>query len=213
MSKETNRQYNLDIYDSFEVVGIYDMPVLRKVEHVPKGLLGFNYAGSSKKYEAGIHFFLDDYQFERLWRSPQTYINMLSKFDCVLTPDFSLYTDMPKAMMIWNTYRSRLIGQLMQKAGIIVIPTVSWADETTFDFCFDGLPQESTLAISTIGVKQNQSKYKVWQFGVNEMIKRCRPKKLMIYGGKVDYQFPKNIITKYYENKNISRLKRLGNGR
>lgn len=45
------------------------------------------------------------------------------------------------------------------------------------------------------------------------MIKRCRPKKLMIYGGKVDYQFPKNIITKYYENKNISRLKRLGNGR
>ena len=101
----------------------------------------------------------------------------------------------------------------MQKAGIIVIPTVSWADETTFDFCFDGLPQESTLAISTIGVKQNQSKYKVWQSGVDEMIKRCRPKKLMIYGGKVDYQFPENIIIKFYENKNISRLKRLGNGR
>lgn len=57
MSKETNRQYNLDIYDPFEVVGIYDMPVIRKTEHVPKSLLGFNHAGSSKKYEAGIHFF------------------------------------------------------------------------------------------------------------------------------------------------------------
>ena len=63
--------------------------------------------------------------------------------------------------MIWNTYRSRLIGQLMQKAGIIVIPTVSWADETTFDFCFDGLPQESTLAISTIGVRRKQSDYEL----------------------------------------------------
>ena len=180
---------------------------------MPDDLLGFNYVTNTTDKSIGVHFFLDDYQIERVWNRPEFYINKLKDFDCVLTPDFSLYSDMQKSMMIWNTYHSRLIGQLMQKAGIIVIPTVSWADETTFDFCFDGLPQESTLAMSTIGVKQNQSKYKVWQAGVDEMIKRCKPKKLMIYGGKVDYQFPKNIITKYYENKNISRLKRLGNGR
>lgn len=60
--------------------------------------------------------------------------------ETILTLDFSLYGDMPKSMMVWNTYRSRLISQLMQKAGIIVIPTVSWADEKTFDFCFDRLP-------------------------------------------------------------------------
>ncbi|KRM19175.1 hypothetical protein FC40_GL000468 [Ligilactobacillus hayakitensis DSM 18933 = JCM 14209] len=120
---------------------------------------------------------------------------------------------MPKSMMIWNTYRSRLIGQLMQKAGIIVIPTVSWADEKTFDFCFDGLPQESTLAISTIGVRRKQSDYELWQSGVDEMIERCKPRRLMIYGDEVDYQFPKNIVVRYYENKNISRLKRISNGR
>lgn len=212
MNQETIKKYNLDLYDKTEISGKYDIPKIYSVEYMPDDLLGFNYVTNTTDKSIGIHFFLDDYQIERVWNRPEFYINKLKDFDCVLTPDFSLYSDMPKSMMIWNTYRSRLIGQLMQKAGIIVIPTVSWADETTFDFCFDGLPQESTLAISTIGVKQNQSKYKVWQSGVDEMIKRCRPKKLMIYGGKVDYQFPKNIITKYYENKNISRLKRLDNG-
>lgn len=213
MNQETIKKYNLDLYDKTEISGKYDIPKIYSVEYMPDDLLGFNYVTNTTDKSIGVHFFLDDYQIERVWNRPEFYINKLKDFDCVLTPDFSLYSDMPKSMMIWNTYRSRLIGQLMQKAGIIVIPTVSWADETTFDFCFDGLPQESTLAISTIGVKQNQSKYKVWQSGVDEMIKRCRPKKLMIYGGKVDYQFPKNIITKYYENKNISRLKRISNGR
>lgn len=213
MNQETIKKYNLDLYDKTEISGKYDIPKIYSVEYMPDDLLGFNYVTNTTDKSIGVHFFLDDYQIERVWNRPEFYINKLKDFDGVLTPDFSLYSDMPKSMMIWNTYRSRLIGQLMQKAGIIVIPTVSWADEKTFDFCFDGLPQESTLAISTIGVKQNQSKYKVWQSGVDEMIKRCRPKKLMIYGGKVDYQFPKNIITKYYENKNISRLKRLDNGR
>lgn len=79
---------------------------------------------------------------------------MFSKFDCVLTPDFSLYTDMPKAMMIWNTYRSRLLGWFWQQEGLTVIPTVSWADEDSFNFAFDGLPLNATLAVSTVGVKR-----------------------------------------------------------
>ena len=58
MSNETNKQYNSDIYDPFETIGFYDMPVIRKTKHMPKSLLGFNYAKSSKKYESGIHFFL-----------------------------------------------------------------------------------------------------------------------------------------------------------
>ena len=209
MSKETNRQYNLDIYDPFEVVGIYDMPVIRKVEHVPKDLLGFNYAGSSKKYEAGIHFFLDDYQFERLWRSPQTYINMLSKFDCVLTPDFSLYTDMPKAMMIWNTYRSRLLGWFWQQEGLTVIPTVSWADEDSFNFAFDGLPLNATLAVSTVGVKRSKEATKLWIAGFEQMIARCQPKKVIVYGPKLDYDMPKDIEFIYFPNEQTERLHKL----
>ena len=209
MSNETNKQYKLDIYDPFETIGFYDMPIIRKTEHMPKSLLGFNYAKSSKKYESGIHFFLDDYQFERLWRSPQTYINMLSEFDCVLTPDFSLYTDMPKAMMIWNTYRSRLLGNFWQQEGLTVIPTVSWADEDSFDFCFDGLPLNSTLAVSTVGIKQSKKATQIWIKGFEEMIESCHPEKLIVYGPKLDYDMPDGIDIICFPNEQTERLHKL----
>lgn len=64
--------------------------------------------------------------------SPQQYMDKLREFDCVFTPDFSLYMDMPMPMNIWNVYRSRLIGQMMQDVGITVIPTLSWAEKETY---------------------------------------------------------------------------------
>jgi hypothetical protein len=184
------------------------MPVIEPVTYIPKDLIGFNYALTSKNKDCGIHFYIDDYQFERVWNQPQSYIDKLSEFDCMLTPDFSLYTDMPIAMQIWNVYRSRLIGQIAQRNGMIVIPTVSWCREDSFAFCFDGLPKRATLSISTIGVKNDDYNFGLWKAGVDEMIKRLQPKTLLIYGGKVDYDYG-NIKTIYFENKVTERMNNL----
>ena len=185
------------------------MPIIRNDGFVPKELIGFNYAKTSEKKNAGIHFYLDDYQFERIWQRPDFYIEKLVEFDSALTPDFSLYLDMPIAMQVWNIYRSRLIGQLMQDYGLTVIPTVSWASEESFDFCFDGLPKNSTLAISTIGVKQNKEQFEIWKNGVTEMIKRLTPKRIVVYGGKVEYDY-KDIEVVYFENATTERMKESG---
>ena len=37
-----------------------------------------------------------------------------------------------------------------QDRGLTVIPTVYWGEENTYDFCFDGLPENSTLSIYTM---------------------------------------------------------------
>lgn len=144
--ERTANAYNLYEYDENRCDGLYDIPTLEKVIHTPKQLMGFNYCKSTPPQDGvGVHFFLDDYQFERIWNNPVDYCTMLSDYDCVLTPDFSLYTNMPIAMMIWNTYRSRLIGQMMQDYGCTVIPTVSWAGADSYDFAFDGLPTGGTM--------------------------------------------------------------------
>lgn len=205
----TINQYNLDLFDPGKTEGCFEMPILEPVDHIPKKLQGFNYVLNKPDYEAGIHFFLDDYQFERIWQRPEFYIEKLSQFDCVLTPDFSLYLDMPVAMQVWNIYRSRLIGQIMQDYGFTVIPTVSWAGEESFDFCFDGLPKNSTLAISTIGVKQSKEQFEVWKNGVTEMIKRLTPKRIVVYGGKVEYDY-KDIEVVCFENATTERMKNNG---
>lgn len=205
----TINQYNLFDYDDTRTEGKYDMPVLEGVDHIPSDLQGFNYVLNKPDTSKGVHFFLDDYQFERIWQRPDFYIEKLTDFDCVLTPDFSLYLDMPIAMQVWNIYRSRLIGQIMQDYGITVIPTVSWSTKDSFDFCFDGLPKNATLAVSTIGVKQNKEQFQIWVDGMNEMIKRLSPKRIIVYGGQVDYEY-KDIEVVYFDNATTERMKNNG---
>ena len=205
-AERTGNAYNLSEYDEDNTAGFYQMPVIEPCNYIPDDIIGFNYALTSKNKDCGIHFYIDDYQFERIWAQPQLYLEKLSEYQCIFTPDFSLYTDMPIAMKIWNTYRSRLIGQIAQRMGMLVIPTVSWCEEATFDFCFDGLPVGTTLSISTIGVKQDDYNFNLWKAGVDEMIARLKPKTLLIYGGKVDYDYG-NIKVIYFENKVTERMK------
>lgn len=114
---------------------------------------------------------------------------------------------MPMAMKVWNIYRSRLIGQIMQRRGINVIPTVSWAEPETFQFCFDGLPRNATLSVSTIGVKLDPEALEIWKAGMNEMIESLTPKRILVYGGKLEYDYG-DIEVVYYENTVTERMAR-----
>ena len=204
--ERTANAYNLYDFDENRCTGIYDIPTLDKVIHTPKSLMGFNYCKSTPPQEGmGVHFFLDDYQFERVWNSPEDYCTMLADYDCVLTPDFSLYTNMPIAMMIWNTYRSRLIGQIMQDYGCTVIPTVSWAGADSYDFAFDGLPTGGTIAVSTIGVKRNKDAFDIWVQGMNECMKSVKPHNVIVYGGDIGYTFDCDVT--YISNSVTDKMK------
>ena len=206
----TNDTYNLGIIDNENASEFWQMPIIKNDNFIPSKLIGFNYAKTSKEKNVGIHFYLDDYQFERLWNNPEEYIDILKQYECILTPDFSLYMDMPMPMKIWNIYRSRLIGQYYQSQGIKVIPTLSWAEEETFEFCFEGIPKGSIVSISTIGVKKNKEALKIWRAGVDELIRRIEPSTILIYGGKLDYDYG-NIEVIYYENQVTERM--IKNGR
>lgn len=202
----TLNQYNLLDYDATRTDGKYNIPMLEPVDHVPSKLQGFNYVLNKPDHEACVHFFLDDYQFERIWKRPDFYIDKLAAFDSVITPEFSLYIDMPLAMQLWNTYRTRMIGQIMQNWGLTVIPSVTWSYEDSYDFCFDGLPKFSTLAVETLGVKKNKWQTEIWKNGMDELIKRKQPKRLLIYGGKIDYDFPDDIEVIHFSNAVTDRL-------
>ena len=100
-----------------------------------------------------------------------------------------------------------MIGQYFQNKGLKVIPTISWAEKETFSFCFKGIPKGSIVSISTIGVKQDQNALQIWRDGVDEMIKQIEPKAILVYGGKLDYDYG-NISVIYYENKVTEKFKK-----
>lgn len=198
--------YNLNLFNPNRAEGKWGMPTLEWESYTPKSLIGFNYVKSIKYFDVGVHFFIDDYQFERVWNTPDKYMDSLQRFDCVLTPDFSLYLNMPLVMQAWNVYRSRLLGQYWQDNGITVIPTVSWGNASTFEFCFDGLPERSTLAVSTVGILKETQSMELFKNGVRELVKRKRPKQLLVYGRQMkDYDF-ESVKTVYFNNSVTDRM-------
>ena len=194
--------YRLHEYDETRTGGYYQFPTLKASHYVPEELIGFNYVKSyeGKRDGIGVHFFLDDYQFERLWNNPYENIERVRGFSCVLTPDYSLYLDMPLSMKIWNIYRSRLIGQMMQDAGLEVIPTLQWAEEETLKFCFDGLPEGGVFAVSTVGVKREETAQELWRAGMTAAIERLKPESIISYGSQIEYDFG-DVKVKYIESR------------
>lgn len=180
-----------------EVTGNYDIPVLQPFNSEKDVLewIPFNYA-LSEKHPAGkgIHFFIDDYQFERIWRNPQKYINKLKQFDVILTPDFSPYADMPEILQIYNLYRKNWVGQFFQKCGFNVIPTIRASrDERSLSWYLDGMPKKSDVAISSMWTNSSAD-YEYFKQEYLKMRRMLEPSKIYVYGKVYDFMKDDNIV-------------------
>ena len=127
----------------------------------------------------GVHFFIDDYRMEGLYYYPERSFNRLAQYRFLLTPDFSLYMEMPKALQLFNVFKNRWCGANWQAKGKIVIPTISWSDEESFSFCFDGVENGSIVAIGMIGCKHSKERFLK---GYYAMLERIQPKAIICFG-------------------------------
>lgn len=174
---------NLDKF-IFPGVGRYGIPQIEPVKTYPQGeFIPMNYARTAKNPERKIvHCFVDDYQFTRYWNRPDDYIKKISQFSAVCSPDFSTYTDMPLAMQIYNHYRKHWLAAYWQLHGITVYPTISWSDEESYEWCFDGEPTGGVVAVSSVGTQKNEESKRLFLRGYEEMVKRLNPLWVIFYG-------------------------------
>lgn len=176
---------------TFPGAGKYDIPQLAPVYENEIGeikeWIGFNYVLSDKEPEGkAVHFFIDDYQFQRLWNSPEKYMEKLARYEAVLTPDFSPYADMPLATQIFNHYRKHWVGALMQEYGIKVVPTIRASrDERSLDFYLDGEPKGGVVCISSMWTSDDEAReYFLREY--ETMRKTLKPEKIYVYGNEVE---------------------------
>lgn len=93
---------------------------------------------------------------------------------------------MPKAQRIWNCYRNRAVSYWLESNGVDVIPTVEWAEYSELEWCLDGLPKNSTLAVCTYGcVKNKRSVYGLLK-GVETICRELSPHSLVMYGNRIE---------------------------
>lgn len=170
----------------FDGVGSYDIPILEPVTDIEaEKWIEFSAAKGNKEPDKTIvHFFIDDFQFERVWQFTDAYTNMLARFRAVCTPDFSPYADFPHAIQIYNHYRKHWCGAYWQEHGLKVIPTITWSSPDTLEWCFDGEPVGGVVAISSVGMFDTKEHFDWLMIGYEEMIERLRPTKVF-WKGKV----------------------------
>lgn len=140
-----------------------------------------------------VHFYLDDYRFEALWKSPAQYEPLLRRFNGMVTPDFSLYADWPVAMQAWNLYRSRWLGAYYQSRGIPVVAHAAWSDGASLEWCFDGMPRGGPVSVSSVGIGKDPLAIGRFQDGCEELCRRVAPSVVYHYGRPL-FKFPCEVV-------------------
>lgn len=198
MTYKQSRNYeNIQLHNP-DKTGYYDIPPIHSIAEDFKTceFIAFSDALQNKTPEnVGVHFYIDDYRFERLWNNPRQYLEMLRKFKYVLSPDFSMFTDFPKAMNIYNHYRKHWLASYFQSEGIKIIPTICWSDEESFKWCFDGEPLNSVVSVSSIGAAQSKESINLFLKGYEAMLEKLAPKQVLYFGKcLLEDQYTSNVV-------------------
>lgn len=176
--------------------GLWEFPIIKNnVYKLPKYLIGYDQRKRKGiVYEDSfVHFYIDDYKFDGpngIWNGSSKNLNQkrgfsidsLAKFSGIIGPDFSVGFGFPLATQLDSIRRTRYFEHWMTLLGIQVIPNIRWTDERSYEFCFLGIPKNSIVAISTLGVLKYKTSRKYFKLGLIEMLKRIEPSLVLIYG-------------------------------
>lgn len=183
-----------DVFHAFMVRnakfdGKEEIPCVKTTSLIPQRLIPFSKAISEKDYSGFVVFYENDEKIETFWRNPQRYLPILKRFDGVVTPDYSLYYDMPYAMQVWNTYRGKAVGAWLNDNGVHVIPNVRWGDARSLDLACMGVEKNSTIAIGTHGCIKSLEYKQLFTTGFDYVMQKLMPKTVIVYGRAPDRLF------------------------
>ncbi len=189
--KENMLKTNIRKYDIFKVyfwhdatlIGKYRLPQLKPTQAIPSQVISFNERNSIKcPSNYWVDFFIDDALFEGFWNHPEMSFDHLRRFAGVITPDYSMLPEMLPAQRSWNCTRNRVMAYYLQQNGFNIIPVASWCEENDFEWCFDGLPIGSSIAISTNGCLSSPYSHNILLQGVKELYRQKSPTHLIVCG-------------------------------
>lgn len=184
MNSKIMRNDPLFLRNSFNSIGKWGIPLVKKqnLDIADVSLIACSDTranDSENNKNKGVHFFVDDYRFSGIYNNPERSLKRYSQYAFLLTPDFSTYADMDLWRQLESVAKNRWVGAYWQSKGKIVIPTISWSDARSFEFCFDGVELGSTVAVGMIGCKRSHIGF---MRGYNEMLERLQPERVIVFG-------------------------------
>lgn len=189
---------NPELVEGAEFDGLFEIPIIKRPEKImiPKGMVPFSKMDRVAPEKFAVCEYELDREFADLLRYTDNYVSELRKYQAFISPDASLYWDMPFAAQVVNKYRSQAIGYYMQKRGIYVIPNVRWGDERTYTtkffpekLAFLGVEKHSIVSIGSYGVVKTKEEKKHFRAGLESMLETLEPETVLVYGAMPDEIF------------------------
>lgn len=190
------RKHKRDTFHAWMLEGLefspaWELPKLAAVDAQPKGLVPFSAAmgADCDDFDCFVHFYEDDFRFERVWNEPRKYLPRLRKFAGVVMPDFSTCIDFPKPLKLWNCYRNQTIGAWFQSNGLVTLPNAR--HEPGCDWLIEALPAHSVTAICGRALVRDVAERRRFVWDLRVTVDRLEPTAIVYYGsdayGVLDY--------------------------
>lgn len=195
--------FRSDLVRTADFAGVFEIPAIKAPKEfiIPNDTIPFSLRSQTKDHREFIVFYEHDIKFADILTATDDYLDELMTFPGVVSPDCSLYRDMPLVLQIANTYMNRAVGHYLQSKGIYVIPNVRWGDERTYTTCvlpekvaFVGLPKHSIVSIGTYGCIQSRENKHYFKEGLRNMLEELQPEIVLVYGG-----MPEEIFKEFEE--------------
>lgn len=191
-SKKHKRDvFHAQMLSDVEFSDIWELPKVGACDAHPAGLAPFSVAMDEKcrDFDCFVHFYEDDFRFERVWNDPTRYLPRLRKFAGVIMPDFSTCIDFPKPLKMWNCYRNQLLAAWWQARGLTVIPSARY--EPGCDWLLEALPKKSVLAICGRALVKDVDERRRFVRDLRTTVDTLEPVAIVYYGsnryGVLDY--------------------------
>lgn len=187
MNKKTSKMMRGDpmfMRNAYAGQGKWEIPIVRK-QTVCLDNVSLISCSDTRPHDSnintvrGVHFFVDDYRFNGIYRNPEKSLDKYSQYAFLLTPDYSTYADMQPWRQLESVAHSRWCGAYWQSKGLTVLATVSWGGPSSYNYCFDGIEKGAIIAVGMVGCKLNK---KSFLQGYDAMFERLSPKAVICFG-------------------------------
>lgn len=187
----------------------WDLPELRRsmIFQFPEGKTVGTWAGAPRVY-ADYHLviygwdsmetviphksilacYTHDQRFERIWTATEEIAAEMVRrgWLAIVSPNFSIYEDDPKAAQVWQLYRSRWVARFFQEVGIPVIPDIQLSAKVD-QLVYAGLPKGcptvafETQTISPFSYKRPEQRDRGKRL-ITEFLRTIKPQCVLLYG-------------------------------
>ncbi len=173
------------------LVGAPGIPMLMDLNNtqIPKSIIPFSKALHCKNKRQYVHFYQHDREFSRVLTATTKYLPLLEEYDGIITPDCTMLINQASCLQQTNTYFNRAVGFFFQKHGIPVIPNIRWSDESSFEYCFLGVPKGCIVAVSTHGCLRSKEQKSLFSHGMRSMLQAVEPNAVLVHGHMPDEVF------------------------